>query len=93
LGHGVTRATVDLDLVTEAAAQGGLVRFLESEGYETLHRSPGYSNHLHGSAELGRVDFVYVDGRTADKLFAGSVPRLDLAGRKALVPRAEHWWP
>jgi hypothetical protein len=90
VGHGVTRATVDLDLVTEAAAQDHLVAFLESQGYETLHRSAGYSNHLHENPERGRVDFVYLDGGTADKLFAGSVPRLDLAGRKALVPRAEH---
>ena len=90
VGHGVTRATVDLDLVTEAAAQNELVSFLESEGYETLHRSAGYSNHLHQNPERGRVDFVYVDGGTADKLFAGCVPRLDLAGHKALVPRVEH---
>jgi len=38
-GHGVTRATLDLDLVTEAEAQEALVAFLEGQGYETLYRS------------------------------------------------------
>ena len=89
-GHGVTRATVDLDLVTSAGAQDGLVAFLEAQGYETLHRSQGYSNHLHADAELGRLDLVYVDARTAQRLFAGCAPRLELGDREALVPRAEH---
>jgi hypothetical protein len=66
VGHGVTRATVDLDLVTEAAAQDHLVAFLESQGYETLHRSAGYSNHLHENPERGRVDFVYLDDLERD---------------------------
>lgn len=89
-GHGVTRATLDLDLVTEAAAQGPLVSFLEGHGYETLYRSAGYSNHLHRDAELGRLDLVYVDAATAGPLFAGCAPRLELGSRTALVPRAEH---
>ncbi len=89
-GHGVTRATVDLDLVTEAEAQESLVGFLEAQGYETLYRSAGYSNHLHPDAELGRLDLVYVDAATAGSLFAGCLPRLQLGSLAALVPRAEH---
>ncbi len=89
-GHGVTRATVDLDLLTEAPVQAALVAFLESEGYETLYRSPGYSNHLHTMDGLGRVDLVYVDAETARSLFSGCAPRLELGSRVALVPRAEH---
>lgn len=89
-GHGVTRATVDLDLLVEARVQDVLVEFLESHGYETLHRSPGFSNHLHADSALGRVDLVYVDSDTARRLFAGCAPRLELGSRTALVPRAEH---
>lgn len=89
-GHGVTRATVDLDLVTETFVQADLVAFLESQGYETLHRSAGYSNHFHPEPALGRLDFVYVEPETADPLFAGCAPRLHLGKREALVPRAEH---
>lgn len=89
-GHGVTRATVDLDLVTETSVQADLVAFLESQGYETLHRSAGYSNHFHQDPAKGRLDFVYVDPDTADPLFAGCAPLLHLGKREALVPRAEH---
>lgn len=89
-GHGVTRATVDLDLVVEADGQDALVAFLEAQGYETLYRSAGFSNHLHADTALGRVDLVYVDPETARRLFAGCEPRLELGTRTALVPRAEH---
>ena len=41
--YGISRATQDLDLVTEADAQDSQVSFLESLGYETLYRSPGSS--------------------------------------------------
>ncbi len=89
-GHGVTRATVDLDLAAEAEAQGPLVAFLEEQGYETLHRSAGYSNHLHRDVAFGRLDLIYVDAATAGALFGGCTPRLELGSRTALVPRAEH---
>ena len=68
--YGLARTTLDLDFVTEAAAQGELIAFLESNGYETLHRSAGYSNHLNSNPALGRIDFVYVGGGTAERLFA-----------------------
>jgi hypothetical protein len=89
-GHGVTRATVDLDLLTEAPVQEPLVAFLEAQGYETLYRSAGYSSHVHTMDGMGRVDLVYVDRETARSLFSGCAPRLELGSRVALVPRAEH---
>jgi hypothetical protein len=88
--HGITRATFDLDLVTEVAAQDALIEFLETAGYATLHRSAAYSNHLHRDPAGGRLDFVYVDAETSRKLFAGCRPLLDLGRRRALVPRPEH---
>jgi hypothetical protein len=88
--YGLTRATMDLDLVTESAAQPTLVPFLESLGYETLHRSAGYSNHAHPMADLGRVDFVYVSGETSRRLFAGDGTTLTLGGQRVPVPRPEH---
>ncbi len=87
---GVTRATRDLDFLTDAAARSKTVAFLESLGYETLYASDGYSNHLHADPALGRVDFVYVSGETRKQLFLGARERLSLGGRAALVPRAEH---
>ena len=70
--------------------QGRLVEWLESEGYETLHRSEGYSNHLHADPELGRLDFVYVSGGTERQLFESCAERLELGGATYPVPRAEH---
>jgi hypothetical protein len=87
---GLTRATVDLDLVVEEAVQGPLLRFLDVLGYERLHVSAGYSNHLHALAAMGRLDFVYVDPKTAERLFGQAVRRDILPGLQALVPRPEH---
>ncbi|MGC8916580.1 MAG: hypothetical protein ACP5NF_06330 [Thermoanaerobaculum sp.] len=66
--YGYPFPTFDVDVVTVSDAQEELVGFLEREGFLTLHRSPGFSNHLH--ERLGRVDVVYVRGRTAAELFA-----------------------
>ena len=49
-----------------------LVTFMESQGFVTLHRSPGYSNHRHSDPSRGRVDFMYVRSETAEKLFASA---------------------
>ena len=68
--YGMPRTTIDLDLVVAGEAQDDLIKFLESQGYETLHRSTGYSNHLHEDPELGRVDIVYVRDKTSRELFA-----------------------
>ena len=88
--YGLTRATTDLDFVTDSAAQPRLVAFLESNGYETLYASEGYSNHLHQDPAFGRVDLVYVSGDTGRRLFEGATPGLLVSGRRVPVPRPEH---
>jgi hypothetical protein len=89
-GYGHPRMTLDLDLATEAAAQDALVAFMEARGFVTLHRSSGYSNHLHADRARGRVDVVYARGETSQRLFVGlrSVP--GPGGRTIAVPRPEH---
>ncbi len=88
--YGLTRATSDLDFVVELPAQAKLVSFLDSMGYETLHLSEGYSNHLHADSALGRLDFVYVVGETSRLLF-DSVRTMPVSrGISLPVPRAEH---
>jgi hypothetical protein len=86
---GSARATQDLDLVTDVDAREGVVGFMESLGYETLYQSLAFSNHLHRDPGFGRVDFIYVDRSTADRLVAEGRP-LDWLGRRILVPSAEH---
>ncbi|HVS13746.1 MAG TPA: nucleotidyl transferase AbiEii/AbiGii toxin family protein [Thermoanaerobaculia bacterium] len=88
--HGVARATADLDLLTVQSVREELVAFLEACGYETLHVSTGYSNHLAKGEGKQRVDIVYVDAATARQLFAGAVTRDALPGLEIAVPRAEH---
>jgi hypothetical protein len=88
--YGRARATVDLDFVTVTEAQPGLVEFLLSLGYETLHLSAGYSNHSHPDSTLGRVDFVYVSGETAGRLFEAATTTLRLGAQSIPVPKPEH---
>lgn len=88
--YGLTRATQDLDFVVESWVQPKLIAFLEKLGYETLHVSSGYSNHLHQDASLGRVDFVYVDSETARRLFDAARETLEIEALRVPVPRAEH---
>ena len=83
--YGLGRATMDVDLVAEAGARQRILEFLESLGYETLHVSTGYSNHLHPLPAMGRVDLVYVGGDTGRLLFGQCARSLDLAGQIAWV--------
>jgi hypothetical protein len=88
--YGHPRMTLDLDVVTETAAQDAVVEFMESRGFTTLHRSSGYSNHRHPERRHGRVDFMYVRGRTSELLF-GAVRHLPGPGGVTMaVPRPEH---
>jgi hypothetical protein len=89
-GYGLTRATLDLDLVVDAQIQDEVVRFLESIGYETLHRSSGYSNHRHSLSEMGAIDLVYVRGETSRRIFQDSRTIEGPGGRNIPVPSPEH---
>jgi hypothetical protein len=88
--YGSGRMTLDLDFITEARIQDELVRFLESQGFESLHRSSGFSNHLHPDPLWGRVDVLYVRDETATKLFSACRPTVGPGGRAIPVPRPEH---
>ncbi len=88
--YGRSRLTQDLDFVTEAGAQEALIAYLESIGYQTLHRSEGYSNHLHSDQVMGRVDFVYVRAETRRRIFETRGATLKLGNVSVSVPRAEH---
>ncbi len=88
--YGYGRATADVDLVTESAAQPGLVAFLEALGYHTLHVSEAYSNHAHPQATWGRVDVIYVSGPTADHLFGEARRTEGLLEHPVRVPSPEH---
>ena len=88
--YGLARTTFDADVVTDGDAEDDVVAFMETHGFETLYRSPGFSNHLHQDPGLGRVDFVYVRGDTREKLFAAAREVPGPTGAALLVPKPEH---
>ena len=90
LAYGAPRATFDVDLLARREIREDLVRFLDAKGFETLSVQPGFSNHQHADAALGRVDVIYVSGTTADTVFAGCRPRAISSTVEAPVPRVEH---
>ena len=88
--YGMPRTTFDLDFIVESRAQDEIVRLLESKGYETLHRSSGYSNHEHPDPDSGRIDFVYVEGETVRRIFASLRFVEGPSGFPMPVPHPEH---
>jgi hypothetical protein len=88
--YGSARTTLDVDIVVDAGIQDSLIAFLEGQGYETLHRSSGYSNHLHAEPDLGRVDVVYVRSETSRELFENVERHPGPEGLEIPVPRPEH---
>lgn len=90
LAYGAPRATFDVDLLAQGGCRGALAAFLEGRGFVTLSLTPGFSNHQHEDAALGRLDVIYVSGATAAAVFGGCATRAIAPGVEAPVPRAEH---
>jgi len=88
--YGHTRSTVDIDLVVELDHQDAIIDFMHTSGFETLHRSLGYSNHRHADPTVGRVDFVYIGAETAAKMFGSANKYESLSGLSIPVPKPEH---
>ena len=84
---GRSRLTFDLDLIVDGSAQDRIVGHMEEIGFETLNRLRGYSNHLRGDQH---VDFLYVHGDTADRIFRGAAPMESTGGISVPVARPEH---
>ncbi|MEP6801876.1 MAG: hypothetical protein ABJC07_08070 [Acidobacteriota bacterium] len=90
---GLPRTTLAPDIAVEATAQDSVVAFLEVLGYETIHRSEGYSNHLHADRDRGRIDLASLDAKTAEALFSAARPFPGPGGRPIPVPKPEHLAP
>jgi hypothetical protein len=88
--YGYLRATEDVDFLVRGDCQSRIIAYLEALGYKTIHRSEGYSNHVHPLAKLGRIDFIYVEGETADALLSEARPLFLIDARSVPVVRAEH---
>jgi hypothetical protein len=88
--YGLARTTLDLDLLVESGAQIDLIAFLESLGFATLHRSTGYSNHLHPEPSWGRLDCVYIGGSTSERIFTACRVAMAPGGLELPLPKPEH---
>ncbi|HVE73322.1 MAG TPA: nucleotidyl transferase AbiEii/AbiGii toxin family protein [Thermoanaerobaculia bacterium] len=87
---GRSRTTRDIDFVVDGSSQDRVIAFAESIGYRTLHASSGYSNHEHADEAFGIVDFMYVYGDTAERVFAEASQRIVAGDAAAPVPKPEH---
>jgi len=87
--YGYTRATRDVDFITNSEKQPRIIAYLESLGFETLHRSDGFSNHLHPVGNM-RIDLVYVEGETAQAIFRDSRKKVIFADLEVPVVSPEH---
>jgi len=88
-GFGYVRATRDIDFVARIASQKKIRRYLETLGFETTHCSTAFSNHVHPIGAM-RVDILYVQGVTADEIFAHVQKRVLFRGRAYPVVAPEH---
>ncbi len=88
--YGYVRATQDIDFIVRTRDQDRIVALVESLGFHTIYRSTGYSNHVHPLSGLGRIDFVYVKGETADRIFEAAEKRSILGDLMLPVADAEH---
>jgi hypothetical protein len=84
-GH--VRATQDVDFVVEQTETQRIVEFAESQGFETIYVSEGYSNHVRGD---DRIDFMYVDAATGAQIFDAAQQRTVVHGVELPVAKPEH---
>jgi hypothetical protein len=87
---GYERGTQDMDFVISGDDRKKVTAFAESLGYETVYASDSFSHHLHHTEAFGRVDAIYVNGRTADDMFANATMRVTAGSVLAPVISAEH---
>ena len=87
---GRSRLTKDVDFVVDSSSRETVLAFAESLGYETLHVSAAFSNHQHADSALGRVDFMYASGETAERIFRAVTVKPVIGELTAPVASPEH---
>ncbi len=87
---GFARLTKDVDLVVDDSARERLLCALAEDGFTVLYTSEGYTNLLHSDPALGRLDLIWLEGETSQKVFAGCKEVTGPGSRPIRVPRPEH---
>ena len=88
--YGLARNTNDIDFILRNRDAPRMVGFLESIGYQTISRTDTFSNHEHALPGFSRIDFMYVNGDTADTIFREAREFPVLAGLQVRVVKPEH---
>jgi len=69
--YGYVRATRDIDFITRIENKEKIVCYLLSLGFDTIQSTSAFSNHVHPAGNA-RVDIMYVEGTTADKILSSA---------------------
>jgi hypothetical protein len=88
--YGHARTTLDFDIAAEEGARKALLSHLAAEGFEILNDVEGFSNLLHADPALGRLDVLWLEGTTADRVFSRLRHLPGPGGRDVPVPAPEH---
>jgi hypothetical protein len=87
---GSTRTTADLDLVLSDENRDAVVTALAEKGFSYYFSCEGFTNLSHTDPELGRLDIIWIEGSTAERMFKKAVERTGSDGLPLLVPCVEH---
>ncbi|MBK6405132.1 MAG: hypothetical protein IPN03_22375 [Holophagales bacterium] len=88
--YGYARATVDFDIVAEEQHRAHLVDALAAEGFRVLNDVEGFTNLLHADTALGRLDVMWLERQTAERILDRARPLRDSGGLAIMVPAPEH---
>jgi hypothetical protein len=88
--YGYARTTADFDIAAEETFRRAFLAVLLRKGFEAVHDVEAFTNLLHPEPALGRLDVMWLDGTTAERVFARSrgLPGPGTAG--VPVPAPEH---
>lgn len=87
---GRSRPTHDADFAVDGSSSTPVIAFAASLGFMTRYTSSAFSNHEHTDPDWGHVDFMYLNGPTADAVFSAVSLKEIVPGRPIPVASPEH---
>jgi hypothetical protein len=87
--YGVSRQTMDVDVLVADADASGVGAALQRAGYAQVVHSEIFARYRHPSIVLQDVDVLFVDGATATRMFEQAT-RWVVGGTTCLVPALPH---
>lgn len=87
--YGVPRQTVDVDVLVSDAHSRAVDAALQGAGYAQVARSEIFARYRHPSIAMADVDVLFVDGDTAERMFARAMQYVS-GEATYLVPALSH---